>query len=95
MDSASPPEPTSSGKWREGGNRRAERLEDLDLRGGVGDVILAAHDVGDGEFDIVHDRGQRVEEAAILADQHRIGEMGGVDLDIAADGVVPCHFRLR
>ena len=74
LDSASPPAPTSSGKCAKCGTARAQRLEDLDLRRGVGDVILAADDVGDGEVDIVDHRRQGVEEAPVLADQHRIGQ---------------------
>ena len=51
---------------------------------GVGDVVLAADDMAHLEIDIVGDGRQRVEETAVLADQHRIGECRGVDLDIAA-----------
>ena len=63
----------------ERGNLSAQRLENLDLHAGIGDVIFAAHDVGDLEIHIVHHRRQRVEKRAVLADQHRVGERGGVD----------------
>ena len=53
-------------------NRRAERLENLDLHRRVGDVILAADDVRHCEIDIVNHRGQRVEKPAVFADQYRI-----------------------
>jgi hypothetical protein len=35
-------------------HRRAQRLEDFDLRRGVGDMILAAQDMADGELHIIH-----------------------------------------
>ena len=40
----------------ERGRLRAERLEQLDLRRGIGDVVLAADDMGDAEIDIVDHR---------------------------------------
>ncbi len=43
----------------EGRDRAAQRLEDLDLRAGIGDVVLAADHVGDAQVDIVDHRGQR------------------------------------
>jgi hypothetical protein len=58
-------------------------------------VIFAANDMRDLEVDVVHHRGQRVEEAAILADEHGVGEMRRVDLDIAAHQIVPLHLALR
>ena len=42
-----------------------ERLEQLDLHRGVDDMVLAADDVGDFEIDVVDDRWQRVEIAAV------------------------------
>ena len=57
-------------------------------------MIFAANDMRDLEVDVVHHRGQRVEEAAVLADEHGIGEMRRVDLDIAAHQVMPLHLAL-
>ena len=73
----------------EGRRRRPERLEQLDLRRGIGDMILAANDMGDAEIDIVDDGRQRVEIAAIVADQHRVGQRGGIDMLLAAHEIVP------
>ena len=42
----------------EGRRRRAERPEQLDLHGGVRDVVLAADHVGDVESDII-DHGRQ------------------------------------
>ena len=72
LDRPPPGASTSSGKCAKAGTARAQRLEDLDLRAGVGDVVLAADHVGDAEVDVVDHRGQRVEIGAVLADQHRI-----------------------
>ena len=47
--------------------RPGERLENLDLRGRVGDVILAANHMRHPEIDVVNHRGQRVEKGAVLA----------------------------
>ena len=52
---------------------RAERREQVDLHAGVGDVVLAADDVGDAGVDVVHHRGEGVERRAVGADQHRVG----------------------
>src|SRR5262249_32615013 len=59
----------------------AERLEDLDLWRGVGDVILTANDVRDSKLDVVDDRRQRVEETTVLPDQYGIGQRARIDLD--------------
>ncbi len=72
-------------------HRAAQRLEDLDLRAGVGDVVLAADHMGDAEVDVVDHRGQRVEIGAVGADQHRVGHRGGVDRLRALDEVVELH----
>ena len=66
--------------WPKAGAGAAKRLEDLDLHRGVGDVVFAADDMGDAEVDVVDHRGQRVEVAAVLARQHRIGERGAIDM---------------
>ena len=53
--------------WPKIGTVAAERFEDLDLHAGVGDVILAAHDVRDADVDVVDHGRQRVEIGAVLA----------------------------
>src|SRR5690606_28986185 len=73
----------------ETGNLGPQRLEDLDLGAGVGDVVLAPDDVGDLHVDVVDDRRQRIEEQPVLADQHRVGHGGGVHLGVAARQVFP------
>ena len=95
LDSASPPAPTSSGKCAKCGTGRAQRLEDLDLGRGVGDMIFAAHDMADGEIDIIGHRRQGVEKGAVLAHQHRIGHGGGVDLHRPAHQIGPADFAAR
>ena len=75
----------------EGRNGGAEGGEDFNLGGGVGDVILTTDDVGDGEGNIIHHRWQGVEIAAVFTDQDRIGKIGGVDLHLATQQIVPAH----
>src|SRR5690606_28548239 len=66
-----------------------QRLEDLDLGAGVGDVVLSPDDVGDLHVDVVDDRRQRIEEQPVLADQNRVGHGGGVYLGVTARQVFP------
>ncbi len=47
--------------------------------------------MGDPHLHVVHDRGQGVEEGPVLADQHRVGKRGGVDLVRPPDQVEPFH----
>ncbi len=70
-----------------------ERLENLDLHGGIGDMILAADDVRDAEVDVVDHRGKGVEISSVLAPQHRVGERSAIDMALAAHHVVPAHRR--
>ena len=72
-----------------GGHVAAQRLGDLDLHGGVHHVIFAADDMGDAEVDVIDDRGQGVEIAAILAHQHRVRQRGRVDVLAPTDQIVP------
>ena len=83
---------TSSGRWAKTGTRGVERPEHLDLRAAVGDVILAADDMGDGEGDVVDHRGEAVEIAAVGAHQHRIALARFVDMLRPAHQIVPAHF---
>ena len=75
----------------EGRRLGAQRLEQLDLRRGIGDVIFAAHHMSDAEVDVVDDARQRIEIAAVGADQHRVRQRGCVDMLLAADEIVPHH----
>ena len=68
-----------------------QRREQLQLHRGIGDVILAANNMGDREIDVVDDRGQRIKETAVLADQHRVGQRSAVDMRLAADKIAPGH----
>ena len=56
----------------EGGRCCCQRFEQLDLRRGIDDVVLAANDMGNAEVDVVDNARQRVEIAAVLAHQHGI-----------------------
>src|SRR3546814_17697358 len=56
---------------------------------GVGDVVLAPHDVGDAQVDVVDDRGDVVERPPVLADQHGVGQIRRVEMARSAHQVVP------
>ena len=71
--------------------RALQSLKELDLDGGVGDMILATNDMADLEIDVVHHRRQRVEIGGVLTQKHRIGQGGAVDMAFAADEIVPAH----
>jgi hypothetical protein len=51
--------------------------------------------VGDLEFDVVDDAGQRVEETPVLADQDGVRQRGGFDVHGAADDVVEFDILAR
>ena len=70
-------------------NLLAQSLEDLDLDGRVGHVVLAPDDVGDREVHIVDDGRQSVKVRSVLADQHRVRQGCTIDVALAADEVVP------
>ena len=70
----------------------AERLEQRDLHAGVGDVVVAADDMGDAHVDVVDDRRQRIEIGAVLAHKDRIGQRGEVDGLFAAHQIGPVDF---
>ena len=73
----------------EGRRLGAQRLEQRDLHAGIGDMVVAADDVGDAHVDVVGDGRQRVEIGAVLAHQDRIGQRGEVDRLLAAHQIVP------
>ncbi len=78
----------------ESGRRGVERLEELDLRRGIGDVVLAPDHMGDAEIDVVGDARQRVEVGPVGPDQNRVRQRGGVDMLPAAHQVVPDDVAL-
>src|SRR4029078_12231424 len=67
----------------------AERLEELDLHGGIDDMILAADHMGDAEVDIIDDRRQGVEIGPVFSHQHRIRQVGRIDMLRSAYEIVP------
>ena len=84
----------SSGRWPKRGGDAPRAWNSCDLRAGVGDVVGAADDVGDGEFDVVDDRGQRVEIAAVGAHQDGVALAGLVDMLGPAHEIVPAHVLM-
>ena len=67
---------------------RPERLEHEELLGRVREVILAAHDVGDGGVEVVDRDGEVVEDGQVRSGDHRVVEMDVGERRVAADEVV-------
>jgi hypothetical protein len=74
LDSFEPSGPWISGICAITGTVPAERLVDLRLARGVGEVIVAADDVGDAHVVIVDHDGEHVGRRAVGAQQHEIVE---------------------
>ena len=53
----------------------AERVVDVLLPGGIGEVIVAADDVGDAHVVVVDDDGEHVGRRAVGAQQHEVVEV--------------------
>ena len=74
----------------EPGDLVAERPEQQDVLGRVRDVVLAADDVGHLHRRVVDDHDEVVERRAVVADDHEVAaDVRDVDLDVAADDVIP------
>ena len=74
--------------WR----RSAQGGKHLQLHSAVGDMILAAGDIGDAQIDIVHHRWQHIEPRPIGAAHHRIGQRARREMAGPAHAVVPFHI---
>ena len=57
------------------GTLPAERLVDLRLAGGVGQMVVAADDVGDAHVVVVDDDGEHVGRRAVGAQQDEVVEI--------------------
>ena len=68
--------------------RRAQGLEDQELRERVREVLLGTDDVGDLHLDVVDDAGEVVERRAVGADDHEVADLVGRELDVPLDQVV-------
>ena len=86
--------PVQQREVRVGGRLRAQRPQDHHLPRGVGDVVLAAHDLGDAHVAVVDGDGEVVERAAVRAADHEVLDrlVGGGD--VAADLVVDDRLAL-
>ena len=72
----------------ERGHGRAEGLVDHDLARGVGQVVVAADDVGDLHHGVVDDGREVIRGRAIGAEDDKVVELLGVEGHLAVDGVV-------
>ena len=72
----------------------AERLEQLDLRSRVGDVIFASDDVGDAVINVVDDRRHGVDDPSVLTHQNRVRQARHMVADIAAHHVGPTDLGI-
>ena len=72
--------------------RMAERPEQQDVLGGVGQVVLAADDVADLHRGVIDDDREVVERGAIRPDDDEVAtQRRRVDLDVPPDQVVERH----
>ena len=76
------------GDMGEHGYGGAHGLVDHDLARGVGEMVVAADDVGDAHECIIHDGREVVGGRAVGAEDHEVIELLGVEGDLAVDGVV-------
>ena len=83
------------GHVAEGWHLEAQRLVDEDLARGVGDVVVAADDVGDAHVVVVHHHGHVVGGRAVGAADDHVVELGNVDADAPFDHVVEDHLALQ
>ena len=72
----------------ERGHGRAEGLVDHDLTRGVGQVVVAADDMGDLHHGVVDDGREVVRGRVIGAEDHKVVELLGVEGHLAVDGIV-------
>ena len=72
----------------ERGHGRAEGLVDHDLTRGVGQVVVAADDMGDLHHGVVNDGRKVVRGRAIGAEDDKVVELLGVEGHLAVDGIV-------
>ena len=81
----------------EPGHLVAERLEQQDVLRRVREVVLAPDDVADLHRRVVDDHREVVQRRPVAANDHEVtADVGGVDLDLAADEVLedaPCPPR--
>ena len=72
----------------ERGHGRAEGLVDHDLTRGVGQVVVAADDMGDLHHGVVDDSREVVRGRAIGAEDDKVVELLGIEGHLAVDGIV-------
>ena len=71
------------------GHRAAQRLDDLDLSGGIGHMVRSSHHMGDAHFGVIHHRCQGIQELTIAPDQYRVGHRRGINRDVPQHAVFP------
>ena len=84
-----------SGRCANRRRRPVQRREDGELERGVGDVVLAADDVGDAEIRVVDRRGEQVGGGAVLAAEHGVAQVPGGEAAAAQDQVVEGELAPR
>ena len=87
--------PRISGTWANCGSGLPERLVELNLPRRVGQMVVAANDVGDRHVDVVDDDAKIVGRRAVGAGDDQIVELAVVEDDIAFDQVFDYGGRLR
>ena len=67
---------------------RAQRLIKLDLPGRIGEMIVAANDVGDLHVDVVDDDTKVIGRGAVGAGDDQIVQLAVVEHDVAFDHIL-------
>ena len=94
MLSLAPSAPWMRREVAEAGNVPVHGAVDLDLAEGVGQVVVAADDVGDAHVVVVDDDGVEVGGGAVAAEDDEIVDLGIVHAHFALDHVVDDGFAL-
>ena len=91
LESFIPSGAMSSGQVREGGRFGARGVENQLVFEGVGEMLLAADDVGDAQVGIVGAVGQVISRHAVAAEQGEILDIGVCLGLVAVDGIGELH----
>ena len=79
----------------EAGRLRTERPVELDVLGGVGEMILSADHVGDLHLDVIDDTDEVEDPGSVRTAEREVGMgawIGQVEFDFSADLVVDDHL---
>src|SRR5215204_6062328 len=71
-------------------DRCAERLKQQNVLRRVGDVVVAANDIGNSHLNIVHDDREVIGRIVVRPEDYEVFDIGAVELDPAVHRVIEC-----